>query len=138
MLDQKARSFIAIMVVIALLSLGLRIAIEKIIKITISQNESSAEATLKLISAALENYAKDHLGEYPENFSALTRDDSAYLDRDYILRSPRRGYSYNCMRLESSGYDCSAIADRCGFTGKKNYSVKTGGLLESEDCSKKD
>ena len=67
--DKKGKSFITIMIVIAISALLLRIAFDRIIKINIAQNESNAQGTLKLISAALENYAKGHSGAYPSRRS---------------------------------------------------------------------
>ncbi len=138
MKNRAGRSFVTIAIVIAISSLLLRIAIEKIITINITQNESSAQATLKLISASLENYAQDHLGEYPANFTALVKDNPSYLDRNYLLDSPLKGYDYNCSRLEASGYSCSAFPTKCSLTGKVVYTVTTGGLIIPEDCVKKE
>lgn len=126
------------MIIIATSALVLRIVIEQIIRITITQNESSACANLKLISAALENYAFDHRGIYPASFSNLTQSKPAYLDKDYITQSSSKGYSYSCPRLELSGYACYASPLRCKLTGKMVYTVTTGGSLISEDCSRKE
>jgi len=138
MKNTKARSFVAIMIALAVSSLLLRIAIEKIIKINISQNESNAQTTLKLISTAIENYAQDHLGVFPVNLSVLTQNHPPYLDKDYIAQTPLKGYNYSCPRFEPSGYSCSAIPVKCQLTGKMIYTITTGGLLISEECSKKE
>ncbi len=139
--DNRGKSFIAIMVIIAITAFVLRIVIDKVIKISIVQNEANASATLKLISAALENYAKDN-HVYPANLDLLTQSRPAYLDKDYIKQSPLlgyiKGYNYNCSRLDTSGYSCLAIPVSCGLTGKKVYSVVTGGLLISDECNKKE
>ncbi len=136
--DSKARSFVTIMVVIAISSLLLRFGIEKVIEITISQNESNAQGTLKLISAALENFAKDHLGAYPNNLSILTQSTPSYLDEDYTNKSTIKGYDFSCPRLETSGYSCTAVPVKCGLTGEMIYNVTTGSLFISEECSKKE
>jgi hypothetical protein len=67
--DKKARSFVTIMIVIAIIAFALRVVIEQVIKINIAQNESHASVTLKQISAALENYFKDKGDFYPANVS---------------------------------------------------------------------
>jgi len=126
------------MVTIAVATLVLRIAIERIIKINIVQNESNAQSTLKLISTALENYAKDHQGVFPSNFSDLTQKNPHYLGTDYIAESPVKGYNYNCSRLEPSGYSCSAMPVGCKLSGKIIYTVTTGGVFVSEECTKKE
>lgn len=125
------------MIVTAVTALLLRVAIKEIIKFSVIQNESDASATIKLISASLENYAKDNRGVYPAKLSALTKNKPPYLDKDYIGLSPLKGYNYDCARLDSSGYSCSAVPLKCGLTGKMSYTVITGGSLISEECSKK-
>jgi hypothetical protein len=126
------------MILIAVSALLLRIFVEQIIKISIEQNESIAQTTLKLISTALENYAKANKGVFPVTLSVLTNSESRYLDKDYITQSPLKGYSYRCSKIEPSGYNCSAVPVKCNLTGKMSYSVSTGGLFVSEDCSKKE
>lgn len=134
MKDIRARSFVTIMVFIAFSTLILRIAIEQIVKFNITQNESSAEASLKLISAALENYAKDNQGVFPTNLAVLAQTTPSYLDASYINQSSLRGYSYNCFKLEQTGYNCSAVPTKCRLTGNVNYTITTGGALVSEAC----
>ena len=133
-MNTRAKSFVVIMIVISLSLLFLRIIAEKIINITCIQNESNAQSTLRLISAALENYAKDNQGVYPGKVSVLVEAKPAYLDRDYITQPPVKGYTYNCSRLDASGYNCYAFPLRCGLTGKTAFTVTTGSLLISENC----
>lgn len=127
-----------IMVAIAICVLVLRFGIEQLIKINIGQNESNASATLKLISAALENYALDHNGTFPVSLSLLTQDNPPYLDKDYISYEYSRGYNFSCARLNLAGYSCSATPLKCKLTGKMIYTVTTGALLISEECSGKE
>ena len=112
--------------------------IGEIINATCAQNESNAQTTLKLISTAFENYAKDNHGAYPANISVLTRSTPPYLDKDYLKQSPIKGYHYNCNRLDAAGYSCHAFPTRCRLTGKLEFSVTTGSLLISEDCGVKE
>lgn len=138
MKDTRARSFVTIMIVIAVSALLLRVSIEQIIKINITQNESNALATLKLISTALENYAKDNHGVFPLSLSVLIQTTPPYLDRDYIGESPIKGYNYTCPKLEPSGYSCGARPVKCNITGKTIYTINTGHSFASEECSKKE
>lgn len=135
MKNNRARSFVIIMIVVSLSALALRMLIGEIINVTCSQNESNAQSTLKLISAAFESYAKDNQGVYPAKISILTQESPAYLDKDYINLSPIKGYSYSCSRLDAAGYNCQAFPTRCKLTGKVEFSVATGSLLISEDCA---
>ncbi len=134
----QARSFVTIIVIVAALTLILRIAIEQVMHITIIQNESSAQANLKLISTALENYAKDHQGMFPDNLSVLANAKPSYLDNDYISMSPLKGYNYSCSRLESAGYNCFVTPTQCGITGSKVFYISTGGSIVSEECREKE
>ena len=134
---EKAKSFVTIMLVIAFCALFFRIAVERLIKYNIAQNESVALGTVKLISAALENYALDHNGIYPSTLSVLTKTKPAYLDRDYTI-SPFKGYIYNCLKLEASGYSCSGSPTRCKLSGRLVYTVATGNSLVSDSCEKKE
>ncbi|HNX82126.1 MAG TPA: type II secretion system protein [Candidatus Omnitrophota bacterium] len=138
MKNSRGHSFVTLMIVIAVFALSLRIAIEQVMMVTISQNESSAAATLKLISTALENFAKDTTGRYPATIDALTKGTPIYLEKDYLLLSPIKGYMFTCPRLETSGYMCTAIPLKCRVTGKNMFTITTGGSLSSDDCSKKE
>ncbi|MCX5707625.1 MAG: hypothetical protein NTY14_01385 [Candidatus Omnitrophica bacterium] len=134
--DRKARSFVVIMIVISLTALILRIAIVQFVNFTIIQNEASALETLKLLSTAIENYAKDHLGVFPAGLEALVQSSPAYIEKEYISLSYEKGYNFNCLRLESSGYTCSASPSRCKISGKKTFTMTTGQVLTAEECAK--
>lgn len=136
--DKRGLGFIALMIIIAIAAFLLSISIEAFLKSSILQNESDAQSTLKLISAALENYAKNNNGAFTSDLASLTKMQPPYLDKDYILKSPLKGYIYNCLRLDSSGYNCNAMPSKCGLTGKTTYVVSTGGVLTSSDCAKKE
>jgi type II secretory pathway pseudopilin PulG len=126
------------MIVIAVVSLLLRIAIDKLMMLNISQNENNAQNNLKLISAALENYAKDHRGVFPNDFTLLTKSTPPLLDINYLALSPIKDYNYTCSKLDASGYACKATPDKCRLTANTIYSVSTGGLLVSEKCSRQE
>jgi hypothetical protein len=136
MKDKTAKSFVMMMIIIALSALLVRTAIEALININLAQNESDAQGTLKLIAASLENYANDNHNKYPAKFSVLTQSRPPYLDKDYVSQSPVKGYNYGCLRLESSGYSCYARPASCGLTGKLTYTITTGSLLVQEACKK--
>ncbi len=135
--NRKARSFVTIMIIVALSALLLRIAVHKIIIYNIEQNQLLAQVNLKLLSTALENYAKDNKGLYPTDIDLLTKNKPPYLERNYLAVSNVRGYEYDCQRLNSIGYNCSAEPVNCKLTGKMVYMVSTGGLIIAENCDKK-
>jgi hypothetical protein len=136
MFNRKAKSFVTIMIIIAISALLLRLAIHKLIIFNIEQNQILAQGNLKLFSTALENFAKDNKGVYPAQISQLTKGKPVYLEKDYIMDSPLKGYEYDCQRLDQTGYNCQAVPVNCKLSGKKIYTVSTGGLIIAEDCGK--
>lgn len=136
--NNQAKSLIALVIISAVIILALRIAIEQVVRISIAQNETNALNTLRIISTALENYAKDNSGVFPSSLVTLSETKPAYLDKSYLNQPYMKSYNYICSRLEPSGYSCSAMPVKCNLTGKKNYLVVTGGSLISEDCDKKE
>lgn len=121
-----------IMMVIAVSTFAVRVLIQRLVRINIAQNESYALVTIKLISAALENYARDNQGVYPDNFSLLLQTKPPYLDKNYLTKYPLKGYNYTCARLEPSGYSCSANPSKYKLSGDASYTITTGGSLISQ------
>jgi hypothetical protein len=137
MFNRRAKSFVMIMVVIALSALLLRLALHRIIVYRIQQNQLLAQVNLKLFSTAMENYAKDNKNIYPVSIDLLTKHDPVYLQRDYLAEASVHGYEYDCQRLDASGYNCTASPVNCKLSGKMLYTVATGGLIMAESCDKK-
>ncbi|MCX5710310.1 MAG: hypothetical protein NT088_06295 [Candidatus Omnitrophica bacterium] len=133
--NERGKSFVSIMIAIALAALILRVALDRFLSYSIAQNESAAGQTLKLISASMENYAHD-TGAYPKDFATLTQSKPAYLDKDYIALSPLKGYIYSCPKMDATGYICSAQPYKCRLTGNTGFSISTGSLFVSEKCGK--
>jgi len=137
MINRRAKSFVTIMVVVALAALLLRLAIHRIIIYQIQQNQLLAQVNLKLFSTAMENYAKDNNNTYPVNIDLLTRANPVYLEKDYLAAPAVGGYEYDCQRLDTDGYNCTASPVNCQLSGKMVYAVSTGGLIMSQSCDKK-
>ncbi|MHB8155743.1 MAG: hypothetical protein ACYDFR_06865 [Candidatus Omnitrophota bacterium] len=136
MFNCRARSFVTIMVVVALSALLLRLGLHRIIVYRIQQNQLLAQVNLKLFSTALENYAKDNKNVYPVSIDLLTKSDPVYLEKDYLAATSLRGYEYDCQRLDANGYSCTASPVNCKLTGEMLYAVSTGGLIMAENCDK--
>jgi len=136
MLNQRAKSFVTIMVVIALSALLLRLGLQRIIVYHIQENQLLAQINLKLFSTAMENYAKDNKNVYPVSMDLLTKSDPVYLERDYLTANSIHGYEYDCQRLDAAGYSCTASPVDCKLSGKMLYAVSTGGVIMAENCDK--
>jgi type II secretory pathway pseudopilin PulG len=138
LINKRGKSFVTIIVAFALLILILRLATEKALILISARNEAVAQANLKALAAALDSYANDNQGVYPDSISLLTQSSPLYLDNDYIAESPIKGYTYSCTRLEDSGYNCYAFPLRCKLTGNLAFTITTRGILISEDCTAKE
>ncbi|MCK9595391.1 MAG: hypothetical protein PHH68_08325 [Candidatus Omnitrophica bacterium] len=138
MSDKKGRSFVTIMIIVALTALVLRFATERLINFNISQNEAYAQETLKLVSTAMENFANDHKGGFPKSLEALVEADPPYIDKVYVKLSYARGYNYSFIRFDPGGYTYSAIPWRCNLTGRNTYIITTGGTISLEECNKRE
>jgi type II secretory pathway pseudopilin PulG len=122
------------MIAVSIIALLAAIAIPRLLRMRMESNESAARATLKTISTALEAYATESKQGYPHDISVLVTLDPPYLNKNYIRDSPLQGYNYVCDSLDVSGYSCSAIPQRCGLTGSKNYIITTSGVLTETEC----
>jgi len=120
---------------LSIIALLAAIAIPRILKTNMADNESAARATLKTISTALETYAARSGQGYPTDILALIIADPAYLNKNYIADSPVQGYDYVCESLEVNGYSCSAEPQYCGRTGSKIYTITTGGVFTETECT---
>ncbi|MCX5699895.1 MAG: hypothetical protein NTX01_09435 [Candidatus Omnitrophica bacterium] len=136
MFNRRAKSFVTIMVVVAISALLLRLGLHRIIIYRIQQNQLLAQVNLKLFSTAMENYAKDNKNTYPANVDLLTKANPVYLEKDYLAAPAVGGYEYDCQRLDAAGYSCTASPVNCQFSGKMVYAVSTGGLIMAENCDK--
>ncbi|HOU36835.1 MAG TPA: hypothetical protein PK562_06155, partial [Candidatus Omnitrophota bacterium] len=137
MKDNKARSFLTVIIIMAFVALILRFSVEQVMQWAIDQNEAAAQESLKLVSTALELYAKDHMGQYPQNLKSLIQSRPAYINPDYISESSKRkGYVFSCSRLEQASYSCSERPASCGITGKRVFTATTGGSMIIEECAK--
>lgn len=126
------------MIIVALTALLLRFSIEQLLQWNTAQNDANAQETLKLLSTALENYAKDHQGAYPLKLAALSEAKPPYIGRPYAQMGTARGYRFECSALDAGGYSCSAVPVRCRITGNAKYRVTTGGSMTIDVCNPKE
>jgi prepilin-type N-terminal cleavage/methylation domain-containing protein len=128
---KKSVTLIEIIVVMVIIGIMAAIAIPNMAKNQMLGNEAAAQANLKVISAAIENYVavKD---AYPSGEGNLTGANPPYLSHPYCGQS-LQGYSYSCT-FQNTGYSLSAAPTSCGHTGGTTFSVTTGGNLTKAGC----
>lgn len=119
----------ALFPIIALLA---AIAIPNLLRARITANESSARATIKAISTALETYAASHNQEYPSDEYELVSGAAPFLSQTYNNKTIY-GYNYS-LKLYSSGYEIEAKPSECGASGTKIVIGETRGKIYDKDC----
>ena len=115
------------MVVVAIIALLAAIAIPNLMRSKTAANESSAQATLKSISAALENYYAVN-NRYPANTGALLGAAPPYLNKDYFTGSTN-GYSFTSVLADYSYLITASPVS--SSTGTSTFTVATGAVLSS-------
>jgi TM2 domain-containing membrane protein YozV len=116
--------------------LFLAIAIPNFMLAKISANENSAQANLKIISSALENYKAKNEGKYPTDEYQLISSRPPYFSQKYN-GAEIKGYTFE-EKLTPNSYTIIAAPVSCGFTGIKIFTVKNGGVISSQDCDGND
>lgn len=139
---KKGFTLIEVTIVVAIIALLSAIAIPQILRGRLVQNESAAQATLRTIATAFENYAAANKGQYPSDINAqMVNVTPRYLDKNYFLEynvnKPYQGYFYAIVNVTSAGYNVVARPQVCSAegtpgTGSKSYTVTTGGVLSTD------
>ncbi len=118
-----------VLLIIALLA---AIAIPNLLRARLIANESTALATVKVISVAIENYTAVNNGQYPSNEYDLKYGKPSYLDKIYSNKIIQ-GYGYS-LNLYPSGYKITATPSECGITGTKNFTIEAKGKISENSC----
>jgi hypothetical protein len=75
-----------------------------------------------------------NFGQYPTAMADLTLVMPPYLNQDYTAAT-LGGYDFACGTLIVTGYSCTATPAACNQTGTKTFTITTGAVLTSVDCS---
>ena len=130
-MKNKAFTLVELVTVITILGILSVFVVPKLSQSYRVGNESAAQATLKIISAALENYLAVQ-ETYPTAESSLTGANPPYLTRSYCGQSTQ-GYNYTCD-LQTTNYTVTAAPTACGSTGSHRFTVTRGGTLNQSGC----
>ncbi|MFH1771593.1 MAG: prepilin-type N-terminal cleavage/methylation domain-containing protein [Candidatus Omnitrophota bacterium] len=129
---KRGYTVIELILVIVIIGIIFAITVPNLTRGKIVANESAAQANLRIISMALENYATANNGIYPTSEASLTGANPPYLSRSFC-GSTVSGFTYSCT-LQSTTYTVSATPANCGNTGSHNYNITLGGGLGTSNC----
>ncbi|HEC70153.1 MAG TPA: prepilin-type N-terminal cleavage/methylation domain-containing protein [Candidatus Omnitrophica bacterium] len=129
---KKGFTLVEIMIVVAIIALLAAIAIPNLLRARLNANDSAAKADLQALVTALESYAAAN-GQYPANESDLTGATPPYLNESFCGGS-KHGYDFSCT-LAAASYTVEASATSCNTSGSKSYTVTTGNVWTTANCS---
>lgn len=114
-----------IMIVVGIVIIISAIAIPNLLRAKVNANESSAQATLKTISTALENYYAIN-NDYPLATGTLLTANPPYLSKDFFTGA-FNGYNFTAT-LTNYSYSILAVP-AAASQGITSYTISTGGVL---------
>ena len=121
----KGFTLVEIMIVVAILALLAAVLIPNLMRGRLTANDTSAKATLKSISTALESYMAVN-GDYPTTTTALLGDTPPYLNQDYFA-GQHNGFQFSAA-LSTGSYTISA-SPLSSNQGTGTFTISTGGIL---------
>ena len=121
----KAFSLVEVLIVVAIIALLSAIAIPNLMRAKMQSNQTYAQATLKSIATALENYYSIY-NQYPAGTSSLIGVTPPYLTTDYFTGNTFNGYTFSAG-VNSYTYTVTAMPISAGQG--KSYTITTGGVF---------
>jgi type II secretory pathway pseudopilin PulG len=116
---------VEIMVVVAIIALLAVFAVPNLLRAKIEANQTYAQASLKSIGTAMENYTNIN-GQYPASTTLLLGITPPYLTTDYFTGS-HFGYSF-IPSLAQFTYSITAIPATTG-QGMASFTISTGAII---------
>jgi len=132
--EKRGFTLVEIMIVVAIISLLITIAIPNLMEAKRQAGETTAQANIRALSTAAE-IATNNLGHYPDNLGDLAR----YMNQANSLCSQPdggiKGYYYLCS-LDTGGYSFQASPVTYGVTGNTCFGATAwGGMSSTPDCN---
>ena len=122
----KGFTFPELMIVVALILILTAITIPNLLRARLNANDTSAQATLKTIAAALENYAAANR-LYATDPDQLLGVNPPYLNEDFFTGT-HNGFTFT-YALSSYAYTIVATPINSAL-GSRSFTITTGAVLQ--------
>ncbi len=127
--SKRGFTLIEIMVVIAIISLLVLIAIPNLTRARVNANETSAKSCLRVISTACEMFRSAQAPpDYPPNLAALAATNPRYLD-DELAGGQKQGYVFEYRYIDDLAFQAFARPRRQNVSGVSSFSIDQSGVL---------
>jgi len=120
-------TLVEVLIIVGIIFLLAAIAIPNALRARLLANDVMAQATLKSIANAYENYLIVN-GDYPSLTSLLVGAAPPYLNEDYFS-GQHSGFTF-ASGNDSYSYTISAVPVDIGRTGTTTYTITTGAILQ--------
>ena len=129
-------TLVEIMVVMAIVSLLVSVAIVEGVQFRKQANESNCMANLKAIASGFEVYAARHAGSYAPGDQANLQFliDENCLFQDLVAMNKVGNFRFVVGSVNPGGYDVMGLATNPALADH-NYQIITGGILKRTDTS---
>lgn len=143
-INRNSFTFAEIIVVVAIISILVAIALPNMLNARKSANESATRSILQTISNAYRAYATNNNGNYPSAETELLPPPAGTAAVPYLSCPAElsvcsydgqiiNGYVYDLSFGSNSTYTITATPSTCGTTGENIYTI-TDGLLAKTAC----
>lgn len=122
--SSRGLTLVEVMVVTLIIALLAAVAIPNLLRARAQANDSAAQATLKGISNAMEQFASIN-SRYPGDTTSLTGATPPYLPTDYFTGT-HNGYQFEASLTD---YTYTVTATPNGTINFNTYTISTGGVL---------
>lgn len=128
MIKVKGFTLVEIMIVVLIVALLAAMAVPNLLRVRLSANDAAAQATLKAVSTALENYASIN-NIYPPDTTELIGATPPYVPIDYFTGT-HSGFTFTSA-LTNETYLITATPGSSSL-GSRSFTMSTGGVLTAQ------